>query len=69
MFFAFYLFFVDIYRRQVFLLVKCPTSCELLHSQLTVIRVKFVTLPIFYSHWTPMGWCPFIWMKLHVGLV
>jgi len=69
MFFKFYLFFVDIYRREVFLLVKCPTSCELLHSQLMRIRAKLVALSLLHSHWTPMGWCSFIWMKLRVGLI
>ena len=57
------------YRWEVFLLVKCQISCKYMHSQLMMIRTMLTALWLFHSHWTPMGWCSFIWIKIPVGLV
>ena len=64
-----YLFFTDMYRWEVFLLIKCQTSCKYMHSQSMMIRTMFTALSLFHSHWTPMGWCSFVWIKVPVGLV
>ena len=57
------------YRWEVFLLVKCQISCKYMHSQLMMIRTMLTALWLFHSHWTPMGWCSFIWIKIPVGLL
>ena len=57
------------YRWEVFLLVKCQTSCKYMHSQSMMIRTMLTALSLFHSHWTPMWWCSFVWIKVPVGLV
>ena len=56
-------------RWEVFLLVKCQISCKYIHSQSMMIRTMLTALSLFHSHWTPMWWCSFVWIKVPVGLV